>query len=91
MGQYRKKPVQITAYQFDGTVDGMNKIRELFPNLETLFCEYDEARNKVHHWKIETLEDGHMVSAGDFIIQGVKGEFYPCKPEIFALTYEAVD
>lgn len=42
-----------------------------------------------HGW-IDTLEGGHIVCPGDFIITGVKGEFYPCKPDIFAATYEPV-
>ncbi|WP_205665603.1 hypothetical protein [Georhizobium profundi] len=40
---------------------------------------------------IETLEGGHIVTPGDWIIQGVNGEFYPCKPDIFAKTYEPVE
>lgn len=40
---------------------------------------------------IDTLEGKHIVSPGDYIIKGVKGEFYPCKPDIFAQTYEPVD
>lgn len=43
-----------------------------------------------HGW-IDTLEDGHNVCPGDWIIKGVKGEFYPCKPDIFEATYEKVD
>lgn len=42
-----------------------------------------------HGW-IDTLEGGHIVCPGDWIITGVKGEMYPCKPDIFAATYEAV-
>lgn len=40
---------------------------------------------------IETLEGGHLVTPGDWIIKGVKGEFYPCKPDIFAATYEPAE
>lgn len=43
-----------------------------------------------HGW-IDTLEGGYVVCPGDWIITGVKGERYPCKPDIFAATYEAVD
>lgn len=43
-----------------------------------------------HGW-IETLEGGHIVCPGDWIIKGVAGEFYPCKPDIFAATYELVE
>ena len=42
-----------------------------------------------HGW-VDTLEGGHVVCPGDWIIQGVKGEYYPCKPDIFAATYEPV-
>ena len=42
-----------------------------------------------HGW-IDTLEDGHNVCPGDWIIKGVKGEYYPCKPDIFEATYEKV-
>ena len=43
------------------------------------------------HGRIDTLEGGHTVCPGDWIIQGVAGEFYPCKPDIFAATYEEVE
>lgn len=43
-----------------------------------------------YHGYIETLEGGHIVCPGDFIIKGIKGEYYPCKPDIFAATYEKV-
>lgn len=52
-------------------------------------CEHCGETMHVHGW-IDTLEGGHIVCRGDFIITGVKGETYPCKPDIFALTYEAV-
>ena len=42
-----------------------------------------------HGW-VETLEGGHTVCVGDYIITGVKGEYYPCKPDIFELTYEPI-
>ena len=42
------------------------------------------------HCVIKTLEGWMRVTAGDYIIKGVRGEFYPCKPDIFELTYEAV-
>lgn len=41
--------------------------------------------------RIHTLEGDHVCSEGDFIIKGVKGEFYPCKPDIFEATYEAAE
>jgi hypothetical protein len=45
----------------------------------------------LHHGWIDTLEGGHIVCPGDWIITGVQGENYPCKPAIFEATYEAVE
>lgn len=53
-------------------------------------CKHCAGRMHDHGW-IETLEGGHIVCPGDWIITGVHGEFYPCKPEIFAATYELAD
>lgn len=50
-------------------------------------CEHCGVRMHDHGW-IDTLEGGHIVCPGDWIIQGVKGEFYPCKPDIFEALYE---
>lgn len=52
-------------------------------------CEHCGLTMHEHGW-IDTLEGGHIVCPGDWIITGVKGERYPCKPDIFAATYEAV-
>jgi hypothetical protein len=53
-------------------------------------CSHCGIRMHEHGW-IDTLEGGHNVCPGDWIITGVKGERYPCKPDIFAATYEAVE
>lgn len=53
-------------------------------------CSKCGIRMHEHGW-IDTLEDGHNVCPGDWIIKGVKGEFYPCKPDIFEATYEKVE
>lgn len=53
------------------------------------FCQHCKNVMHVHGW-IDTLEGGHIVCPGDWIITGVKGEHYPCKPDIFAATYEPV-
>lgn len=52
-------------------------------------CQYCNKIMGFHGW-IDTLEGGHTVCPGDFIIKGIKGEFYPCKPDIFEQTYELV-
>ena len=53
-------------------------------------CFLCDARMHDHGW-IDTIEGGHAVCPGDWIITGVKGERYPCNPDIFAMTYEPVD
>lgn len=53
-------------------------------------CKHCDKPMHVHGW-IDTLEGGHIVCPGDWIIQGVKGEMYPCKPDIFEATYEATE
>lgn len=84
MSKFRKKPVVIEAIQFT-----------------------NETKDQVFHWitcttspifidgepaiKIQTLEGDMMARIGDWIIKGVKGEFYPCKRDIFEKTYELVE
>lgn len=53
-------------------------------------CKHCGQTMHVHGW-IDTLEGGHIVCPGDFVITGVKGERYPCKPDIFEATYEAAE
>jgi hypothetical protein len=78
--QYRKKPVVIEAIQFIGN-DG-----ECMAFCPTAVDPYERGPSLV----IPTLEGDMRVAPGDFIIKGVKGEFYPCKPDIFEATYERV-
>ncbi|MDG0795656.1 DUF2829 domain-containing protein [Pectobacterium punjabense] len=82
---YRKKPVVIEARQFNGkwTGDGTEIL-----NWMGRGGDWDADTAEL---SIRTLEGVMTASAGDWIIKGVKGEFYPCKPDIFAATYEAVE
>jgi len=89
--KYRKKPVVIEALKWDGTFFGTQVIMSRFVELKTAAMDYNIERNECTYWKIDTLEGGHIVSNGDYIIKGVKGEFYPCKPDIFEMTYERVE
>ena len=82
--KFRKKPVVIDATQFK-YIDGFNGVKTVaLAELLGLECG--------HHalWEIPTLEGRHMVSDCDWIITGVKGEKYACKPDIFEQTYESV-
>ena len=55
-----------------------------------LYCKHCGLTMHVHGW-IDTLEGGHIVCPGDWIITGVHGEYYPCKPDVFEKTYEKVE
>jgi hypothetical protein len=81
--KYIKKPVVIDAIQWQGfgKVPFIPEVKQLDP--------YNES-GKVNLGWIQTLEGGHVVTPGDWIITGVKGEKYPCKPDIFEMTYEPV-
>jgi hypothetical protein len=77
--KFRKKPVVIEATQWfkDGDHPA---VRKPPANWDTGECGW-----------VDTLEGGHVVTPGDWIITGVKGEHYPCKPDIFEMTYELAE
>lgn len=79
--KFRKKPIEIEAIQFnDHSLETITKIKKFCPI--ALFIYPDLI--------IQTLEGDMYASYGDWIIKGVQDEFYPCKPDIFELTYERV-
>lgn len=82
--RYQKKPVMIEAVQF--TRDTVEDAKRFCPVL------YPQVRNEqIEFAFVQTLEGQVTASLGDYIIKGVEdGEFYPCKPDIFRKTYEAV-
>ncbi len=86
--KFRKKPIVIEAVQWkDDTIVNIDEIEK--------FIGYrpkhnDANLNEDKKLTIKTLEGEHKASLGDWIIKGVKGEFYPCKPDIFEATYEEV-
>lgn len=81
MPKFVKKPVVVEAIQFTG----FN-----FDEIES-FVGGDYGKDAEGNHVIATLEGAMRVSIKDFIIKGVKGEFYPCKPDIFKATYEEVE
>lgn len=89
---FRKKPVEIEAVRFDGTSFSAEGIKAWVNG------NGGQATVNYFNWDdygrmelcIQTLEGRMLVSDGDYVIRGVAGEFYPCKPDIFAATYDAV-
>ena len=92
---FRKKPVIVEAAQWDGTAAGATPIIDwILGNGGTATWRCDQPGNTgcdphgVHTIAIQTLEGVMHASPGDWIIRGIHGEFYPCKPDIFTATYE---
>lgn len=86
--KYRKKPVVIEAWQFSKR-NFSNGI-PTFIRKSSDIALYSQYAGDVIFGEIKTLEGVMNVSENDYIIQGVQGEFYPCKPDIFESTYEKV-
>jgi hypothetical protein len=102
--KFRKKPVEIEAGQWDGSRESIDALCRWVnaqpvppealgdaeendtPTLSYTFASEDD----VYDVQIWSLEGPHLVSPGDWIIKGVKGEFYACKPDIFEMTYDRV-
>ena len=97
MNKYRKKPVEIEAVKWTG-----DNHREMFNFLggedyKSTDYMFAIGTNFYIDWTkieggliIKTLEGEHIATIGDYIIKGVKGEYYPCKPDIFEITYEKI-
>lgn len=83
--KFKKKPVVIEAHQFVDTQSGEAIITWIRDNGGSVLALGDTTNPLLG---ISTLEGMHEASVGDWIIQGIKGEFYPCKPDIFEATYE---
>lgn len=90
MARYRKRPVEIEAVQFTD-LDSYLAIVAWWKDVDTGTLTADEMFEYRHPiMLLKTLEGTMAANPGDWIIRGVQGEFYPCKPDIFAATYEAV-
>jgi hypothetical protein len=104
--KYRKKPVTVEAVQFLGWVDNdTDAVKNIWPaewseavktwrrfrRFRSTSCTDDKTGTGLDELLVPTLEGVMAASPGDWIIRGVAGEFYPCKPDIFAATYEPDD
>jgi len=81
MAKYRKKPVEIEAILWSGSRHNQAEVEGFIGEAGYIKGQYVN---------ITTLEGDMKASPGDWIIKGIKGEFYPCKPDIFEATYEEV-
>ena len=88
--KYKKKPVIIEAIQL---LNNNSSIEECLKFVYNVFITDDDIETVKNdkHIRIQTLEGDMKASFGDYIIKGVNGEFYPCKPDIFEKTYESIE
>lgn len=95
MGQYRKKPIVIEAERFDpGDTPHPEGVyisgHYCTTTKDGAWCSLHAMPHQKPLYRIDTLEGGHAVTPGDWIITGIQGERYLCKPDIFEATYEPV-
>jgi len=83
--RYRKKPVVVEARRWYGRDNTSDVLAWVAHNGGKARLS---SRDGAHHLEVDTLEGTTLASEGDWIIRGVHGEFYPCKPDIFEATYE---
>ena len=86
--KYRKKPIVVEAIQWNGK--NIEEVKNFAgkPLSYNIIYQFDHITR--YEVQIKTLEGNMRVCEGDYIIKGVEGEFYPCKPSIFEKTYEMV-
>ena len=96
--RFRKRPVVVEAMRWDGSVEEATVVIDWIIATGTRSATYrcdgpDGCPGTVgaHYVAVETLEGTMLASPGDWIIRGVQGEHYPCKPDIFEQTYEPAD
>jgi hypothetical protein len=89
---FRTKPVEIEAIQYDGSMESQRRIVNWSNGVVSGWAG-DPAKvgNEGYYLQVATLEGTIRAVVGDWIIKGVQGEFYPCKPDIFEATYEPVE
>jgi hypothetical protein len=89
--KFRKKPVVIEAVQIEGRFFWPDWFQDAVTRKDVITHGCGKFSDGPRYVEIKTLEGVMRADEGDWIIRGIKGELYPCKPDIFAATYEAVE
>ena len=87
---FRKKPVVIEAFKWTADVNQEEDPEWIVEKIKQGFVYFENSGTPQIKMKIATLEGVMTADIGDWIIKGIKGEIYPCKPDIFSVTYEEV-
>ena len=90
MAKYRKKPVVIEAFKWTADSEQQEDPLWIVHAINQGIVTFEDSGTENISMMIETLEGTHRANRGDFIIKGINGELYPCKPDIFEQTYELV-
>lgn len=87
--KFKKKPLEIEAMQWDGTITSANEIMEWSRTSMGPRIVHNSYTNTIHepHLNIFTMEGVMVARKHDWVIRGIHGEIYPCKPDIFEKTY----
>lgn len=91
MAKYRKKPVVIEAFEWTGDIEQKEEPIWIVEAIKDSSVWFNNEGTENVTMEIKTLEGNHIANRGDYIIRGIKGEIYPCKPDIFEKTYELVE
>lgn len=86
--KFRKKPLVIEAFQYTDNGKSFPAWWQKACHEKKVIPDFDHGNERVPNCIIQTLEGNMTVQPEDWVIQGIEGELYPCKPEIFAKTYE---
>jgi hypothetical protein len=86
VSKYVTLPIEIEAIEFEGSCESFNHISQQFPTLVA-----GQIKGYPDSMYISTLEGEMKASKGDFIIKGLRGEYYPCKPDVFNKKYKRLE
>ncbi|MCO7121931.1 hypothetical protein NIA71_08200 [Ihubacter massiliensis] len=86
--KYRKKPVEVEAFRWTGGIDQTEDPEWIVEAIKDGRVVITSDNYNTPYMVIQTLKGSHIAQPGDYIIKGVAGELYPCKPAIFEQTYE---
>ena len=89
--KYKKKPIAIEAFQWTGGPDQVEDPEWIVDKIKDGTVTFYDLDNSEVMLYIQNIDGTNMVSQGDYIIKGIKGEIYSCKPDIFEMTYEFVE
>ncbi len=90
MPKFRKKPIIVDAKQWN-TINALEIVKWSDGHVQPHIAYEGNTAVETNYLAVATLEGTMLADKGDWIIKGVNGEFYPCKPDIFVKTYELVE